>query len=107
MTVRPSSSTTTPAFATPVSPPGSNQTNTPSASSCSVSVGSSCAIARSVPRNAAVARGRRLHHLLTRRWRRLLLPLAPAAEVAGAANYRFAHVGAHEEPAPPHVPRYA
>src|SRR5215475_9340660 len=52
ITVRPSSSTTTPAFATPVSPPGSNQTNTPSASSCSVSVGRSCATRGTVARDA-------------------------------------------------------
>src|SRR5262245_7529474 len=50
MMVSPSSSTTTPAFATPVSPPGNSQTNTPSASSCSVSVGRSCATRGTVAR---------------------------------------------------------
>src|SRR3954452_16282291 len=39
MTVRPSSSATTPALLTPDSPPGCSQTHTPSASSCRVRVG--------------------------------------------------------------------
>ena len=41
ITVMPSSSTIAPALLTPDSPPGCNQTNTPSASSCSVRTGSS------------------------------------------------------------------
>src|SRR5450759_2448988 len=46
MIVIPSSSTTTPALLTPVSPPGWSHAYTPSASSCSVNVGTACATQR-------------------------------------------------------------